>query len=100
VDVLLANGVEIDHQQALHRDAAAGRLREGSGPPLSIGFFSLLTDQPPLNNPLLRQALARSLDRATITQRVSLGMRPPLAMPHGLRMSLRPSIHRTIRTSG
>ena len=78
VDVLLANGVEIDHQQALHRDAAAGRLREGSGPPLSIGFFSLLTDQPPLNNPLLRQALARSLDRATITQRVSLGMRPPL----------------------
>jgi peptide/nickel transport system substrate-binding protein len=78
VDVLLASGLEIDHQQALHRDAAAGRLREGSGPPLSIGFFSLLTDQPPLNNMALRQALARSLDRATITERVSLGMRPPL----------------------
>ena len=78
VDVLLASGLEIDHQQALHRDAAAGRLREGSGPPLSIGFFSLLTDQPPLNNLTLRQALARSLDRATITERVSLGMRPPL----------------------
>ena len=78
VDVLLASGLEIDHQQALHRDAAAGRLREGSGPPLSIGFFSLLTDQPPLNNVALRRALARSLDRATITERVSLGMRPPL----------------------
>ncbi len=78
VDVLLASGLEIDHQQALHRDAAAGRLREGSGPPLSIGFFSLLTDQPPLNNPGLRQALARSLDRATLSERVSLGMRPPL----------------------
>lgn len=78
VDVLLASGLEIDHQQALHRDAAAGRLREGSGPPLSIGFFSLLTDQPPFANPLLRQALAHSLDRATLSQRVSLGMRPPL----------------------
>ena len=78
VDVLLASGLEIDHQQALHRDAAAGRLHEGSGPPLSIGFFSLLTDQPPLNNLTLRRALARSLDRATITERVSLGMRPPL----------------------
>lgn len=78
VDVLLASGLEIDHQQALHRDAAAGRLREGSGPPLSIGFFSLLTDQPPLNNVVLRRALARSLDRATISERVSLGMRPPL----------------------
>ena len=78
VDVLLASGLEIDHQQALHRDADAGRLREGSGPPLSIGFFSLLTDQPPLNNPTLRRALARSLDRATLTTRVSLGMRPSL----------------------
>jgi len=78
VDVLLASGLEIDHQQALHRDAEAGRLREGSGPPLSIGFFSLLTDQPPLKNVALRRALARSLDRATISERVSLGMRPPL----------------------
>jgi len=78
VDVLLANGLEIDHQQALHRDAAAGHLHEGSGPPLSIGFFSLLTDQPPLNNPTVRNALARSLDRRTISERVSLGMRPPL----------------------
>jgi peptide/nickel transport system substrate-binding protein len=78
VDVLLASGLEIDHQQALHRDAASGRLQEGSGPPLSIGFFSLLTDQPPLNNPVLRRALAHSLDRATLTTRVSLGMRPPL----------------------
>jgi peptide/nickel transport system substrate-binding protein len=78
VDVLLASGLEIDHQQALRRDAAAGRLQEGSGPPLSIGFFSLLTDQPPLNNLTLRQAIARSLDRRTINARVSLGMRPPL----------------------
>ncbi len=78
VDVLLANGLEIDHQQALHRDAARGRLQEGSGPALSIGFFSLLTDQPPFNNPLLRQALAHSLDRRTLSERVSLGMRPPL----------------------
>jgi len=78
VDVLLASGLEIDHQQALHRQAAAGRLREGSGPPLSIGFFSLLTDQPPLSNATLRRALAHSLDRRTISERVSRGLRPPL----------------------
>ena len=78
VDVLLASGLEIDHQQALHRQAADGRLREGSGPPLSIGFFSLLTDQPPLSHATLRRALAHSLDRRTISERVSRGLRPPL----------------------
>ncbi len=78
VDVLLSSSLEIDHQQALHRDALAGRLREAVGPALEIGFLSLLTDQPPLQDPRLRQAVARSLDRATITRRVSLGLRPPL----------------------
>jgi peptide/nickel transport system substrate-binding protein len=78
VDVLLSSSLEIDHQQALHRDALAGRLREAVGPALEIGFLSLLSDQPPLQDPRLRQALARSLDRRTISRRVSLGLRPPL----------------------
>ena len=78
VDVLLSSSLEIDHQQALHRDALAGRLREAVGPALEIGFLSLLSDQPPLQDPRLRQAVARSLDRRTISQRVSLGLRPPL----------------------
>jgi peptide/nickel transport system substrate-binding protein len=78
VDVLLSSSLELDHQQALHRDAEAGRLREGVGPPLEIGFLSLLSDQPPLNDPILRRAIAHSLDRDTIRRRVSLGLRPTL----------------------
>jgi peptide/nickel transport system substrate-binding protein len=78
VDLLLANGLEIDHQQALRREAAAGRLQEATGPAMNIGLLSLRSDQPPLDDPRLRLALAHSLDRRTLSQRVSLGLRPPL----------------------
>jgi peptide/nickel transport system substrate-binding protein len=78
VDLLLSSGLEIDHQRALHGDAQAGRLREAVGPALEIGFLSLLSDQPPLNSLVLRQAIAHSLDRRTLSERVSLGIRPPL----------------------
>ena len=78
VDVLLSNSLELDHQRALHRLAQAGRLKEAVGPPLEIGFLSLLTTAPPLQDPRLRQALAHSLDRRLIQERVSLGLRPPL----------------------
>lgn len=77
VDLLLSSGLEIDHQQALHRDAEAGRLREAIGPAQGIALVSLLSDQPPLNRTILRQAVARSLDRATIVRRVTLGLRSP-----------------------
>lgn len=78
VDVLLSSSLEVDHQQALHRDARAGRLREAVGPAMEIGFLTLLSDQPPLQDRRLRRAVAYSLDRRTITERVSLGLRPPL----------------------
>ena len=78
VDLLLSSGLEIDHQRALHRDAQAGRLREAVGPALEIGFLSLLSDQPPLNSLVLRQAIAHSLDRRTLSDRASLGIRAPL----------------------
>jgi peptide/nickel transport system substrate-binding protein len=78
VDLLLNSGLEIDHQQALHREAAAGRLREAVGPSQEIALLSMLSDQPPLNRPALRQAVARSLDRATIARRVTLGLHSPL----------------------
>ena len=78
VDVLLSTSLEIDQQASLRRRAAAGELREGSGPALEIGYLTLLTDQPPLNDPRLRQAVAYSLDRNTISRRVTLGLRPPL----------------------
>ena len=86
IDLLLSSGLEIDHQQALHRDALAGRLREAVGPSLNIGLLSLRSDQPPLDDARLRLALAHSLDRQTISERVSLGVRPPLRqlVPPGL----------------
>lgn len=86
IDLLLSSGLEIDHQQALHREARAGRLHEAVGPSLNIGLLSLRSDQPPLQDPRLRQALAHSLDRRTISERVSLGVRPPLRqlVPPGL----------------
>jgi peptide/nickel transport system substrate-binding protein len=78
VDVLLSSSLEIDHQQALKREAGAGRLQEAVGPAMEIGFLALLSDQPPLKDPRLRRAVARSLDRRRISERVSLGLRPPL----------------------
>ncbi|MFW6730412.1 MAG: ABC transporter substrate-binding protein [Synechococcus sp.] len=78
VDVLLSTSLQPDHQRALHRKAAAGRLREGRGPALEIGYITLLSDRPPLQDPRLRRALALSLDRPLLTARVSDGLRPPL----------------------
>jgi peptide/nickel transport system substrate-binding protein len=78
VDVLLSTSLEIDQQAALRRRASQGRLQEGSGPALEISYLTLLSDQPPLDDPKLRQAVAFSLDRRTISERVTLGLRPPL----------------------
>ena len=78
VDVLLSTSLEIDQQAALRQRASQGILREGSGPALEIGYLTMLSDQPPLDDPNLRQAVAYSLDRDTISKRVSLGIKPPL----------------------
>ncbi|WP_311133966.1 ABC transporter substrate-binding protein [Synechococcus sp. CS-205] len=78
VDVLLSTGLHEDHQQALQQQAGQGELREGQGPALEIGYLTLHTQQPPFNDPNLRQALAHSLDRERISERVSQGLRSPL----------------------
>lgn len=78
VDVLLSTGLHEDHQRALAQRAAAGRLSEGKGPALEIAYITLHTDQKPFDVPTLRRAIALSLDRARITERVSQGLREPL----------------------
>lgn len=78
VDGLLSTSLELDHQAALQRRARRGQLRQAAGPALEIGYLTLLSDQPPLNNPRLRQALALSLDRQRLVQRVSQGLNAPL----------------------
>jgi peptide/nickel transport system substrate-binding protein len=78
VDVLLSTSLEIDQQAALRSRARRGELQESRGPALEISYLTLLSDQPPFDDPRLRQALALSLDRATISERVTLGLRAPL----------------------
>nr|WP_315856679.1 ABC transporter substrate-binding protein [Synechococcus sp. EJ6-Ellesmere] len=78
VDVLLSTSLEGDQQLSLHQDAQKGRLLEGVGPALEIGYLTLLSDQPPLKNPVVRRAIAHSLDHELISQRVTHGLRPPL----------------------
>jgi len=78
VDVLTSSGMDSDQQRALARRAQQGRLVEAIGPPGEIGYLTLLSDRPPFNKPLLRQAVALSLDRTLISERVSYGIRAPL----------------------
>ena len=78
VDVLLSTSLEPEQQSALHQEANQGKLREGAGPALGIGYITLLTDRPPLDNKQLRRALALSLDRELLTKRVTDKLRPPL----------------------
>ena len=86
VDVLISDSIDEDQRLALNRLADKGRLRVGEGPALVIGYITLLSNSGPLQNPVLRQALAHSLDRPLISQRVSHGLRPPLLslVPPGL----------------
>jgi len=78
IDVLLSTSIEGDQQSALAASARRGELRQGVGPALEIGYLTLLTDRPPFNDQRLRRAVARSLDRRTISERVTRGLRAPL----------------------
>ena len=86
VDVLLSDAIDEDQRLALNRLADKGMLREGKGPALVIGYVTLLSNAPPFQDPRVRRAMALSLDRDLISQRVSHGLRPPLRslVPPGL----------------
>ena len=78
VDVLLSGSIDEDQRRTLHAMAEDGRLQEGSGPAMEIGYITLLSHVPPLDNPTLRQAIALSLNRQEVSERVSYGLRTPL----------------------
>ena len=78
VDVLLSPSIDEDQRHALHQQAQQGELLEASGPATEIGYITLLSNAAPLNNPRLRQALALSINRQEISERVSYGLRRPL----------------------
>ena len=78
VDVLMSGSIDEDQRHTLHDMAKDGELREGVGPAMEIGYITLLSNAPPLQDPRLRQAVALSLNRQEISERVSYGLRQPL----------------------
>ena len=78
VDVLLSDSLDEDQRLALDRRAEQGQLQASAGPALQIGYVTLLSNQPPLQQQLVRQGLAHSLDRELISARVSHHQRQPL----------------------
>ena len=78
VDVLLSASIDEDQRHALNQMADRGELNEGVGPAMGIGYVTLLSNETPLNDPIVRRALALSLNRDEISDRVSYGLRKPL----------------------
>ncbi|MEY3750172.1 MAG: hypothetical protein RLZZ186_591 [Cyanobacteriota bacterium] len=78
VDVLTSSGLESDQQRALAERAQRGQLVEAIGPAGEIGYLTLLSDRAPLSTPTLRRAIALSLNRRLISERVTYGIRAPL----------------------
>ena len=78
VDLLLSASIDEDQRHALHERAIAGVLQESVGPAMEIGYITLLSNQEPFQDPNLRRALAVSLNRKEISERVSYGLRRPL----------------------
>jgi len=78
VDVLLSNSIDEDQKRALSQRADKSLLQESKGPAMNITFVTLRSNSPPLQNQIVRQALAHSLDRRLISTRVSYSQREPL----------------------
>ena len=78
VDVLLSASIDEDQRHALNQQAKRGDLHESVGPAMEIGYITLLSNNAPLSDQRLRQAIALSLDRDEVSERVSYGLRRPL----------------------
>ena len=78
VDVLLSASIDEDQRHALNQQAQRGDLNETVGPAMEIGYVTLLSNTAPLSDQRLRQAIALSLDRDEVSERVSYGLRRPL----------------------
>ena len=77
IDVLLSNSIDDSQRNNLKFLTNNQEIKEGSGPSTEISFISLRTDSYPLNNRNVRLAIAKSLNRELINQKVSYGLRQP-----------------------
>ena len=88
VDVLLSNSIDDSQRNMLKILSENGIIKEGSSIPNEISFITLRTNQEPFNNKKIRLALALSLNRLLISDKVSYGLRDPI-------LSLLPPIFNT-----
>ncbi|BEV36579.1 ABC transporter substrate-binding protein [Synechococcus sp. M16CYN] len=86
IDVLLSSSIDEDQRYVLNQSADQTLLHEAVGPAMKIGYITLLSNAAPFRDRRLRQAIALSIDREEISERVSYGLRRPLRslIPPGL----------------
>ena len=77
IDVLLSNSIDDSQRNNLKDLSQKKEIKEGNSPATEISFISLRTNSYPLNNPKIRLALAKSLNRVLISEKVSYGLRKP-----------------------
>ena len=77
IDVLLSNSIDDSQRNNLKGLSQKKEIKEGNSPATEISFISLRTNSYPLNNSKIRLALAKSLNRVLISEKVSYGLRKP-----------------------
>ena len=71
VDVLLSNSIDDSQRNSLNNLSKIKKFKEGNSPFTELSFISLRTSIYPLNNRNVRLALAKSLNRKLISEKVS-----------------------------
>ena len=77
IDVLLSNSIEDTLRNKLNSLSLENKIKQGESKPIELSFISLRTNNEPLNNRNLRLAIAKSLNRELIINKVSFGLRDP-----------------------
>jgi len=77
IDVLLSNSIDDSQRKSLNNLSKNKQFNEGNSPFTELSFISLKTSSYPLSNLNLRLALAKSLNRNLISEKVSYGLRKP-----------------------
>ena len=72
IDVLLSNSIDDSQRNSLKILSNANSFKEGNSPFTELSFISLRTNVYPLNNPNLRLALAKSLNRKLISEKSNM----------------------------
>jgi len=75
IDVLLSNSIEDTLRYKLNLLNLKNDIKESQSEPIEISFISLRTNKKPLNNINIRLAIAKSLNRELIRDKVSFSLR-------------------------